>query len=50
MNKEARLSLRVSTEDKKLIQKRAIDLNMKISEYIMSLVEKDLKATEGKEE
>lgn len=40
--KEGRLSLRVSTEDKKLIQKRAIDLEMTLSEYIMSLVKKDL--------
>lgn len=45
--KEARLSLRLSIEDKKKIQKRAIDKNMKISEYVMSLVNEDLKKKEG---
>ena len=45
--KEGRLSLRVSMEDKKLIQKRAIDLEMTLSEYIMSLVKKDLEEVQN---
>ena len=39
--KQERLSLRLTGEEKKLIRKRAIDKNMKISEYIMDLVERD---------
>ena len=39
--KQERLSLRLTDEEKKLIRKRAIDKNMKISEYIMDLVERD---------
>ena len=35
-------------QEKKLIRKRAIDKNMKISEYIMDLVEKDIKNLEEK--
>ena len=37
--KQERLSLRLTSEEKKLIRKRVIDKNMKISEYIMDLVE-----------
>lgn len=44
--KQERLSLRLTSEEKKLIRKRAIDKNMKISEYIMDLVEKDIKNLE----
>ena len=40
--KQERLSLRLTCEEKKLIRKRAIDKNMKISEYIMDLVEKKI--------
>lgn len=39
--KQERLSLRLSSEEKKFIRKRAIDKDMKISEYIMDLVERD---------
>ena len=39
--KQERLSLRLTDEEKKLIRKRAIDKNIKISEYIMDLVERD---------
>lgn len=39
--KEERLSLRLTSEEKKFIRKRAIDKDMKISEYIMDLVERD---------
>lgn len=39
--KQERLSLRITSEEKKLIRKKSIDKNMKISEYIMDLVEKD---------
>ena len=46
--KQERLSLRLTSEEKKLIRKRAIDKNMKISEYIMDLVEKDIKNLEEK--
>ena len=46
--KQERLSLRLTNEEKKLIRKRAIDKNMKISEYIMDLVEKDIKNLEEK--
>ena len=45
--KQERLSLRLTDEEKKLIRKRAIDKNMKISEYIMDLVEKDIKSTKN---
>ena len=45
--KQERLSLRLTGEEKKLIRKRAIDKNMKISEYIMDLVEKDIKSTKN---
>ena len=45
--KQERLSLRLTSEEKKLIRKRAIDKNMKISEYIMDLVEKDIKSTKN---
>ena len=47
-SKQERLSLRLTSEEKKLIRKRAIDKNMKISEYIMDLVEKDIKNLEEK--
>ena len=33
--KQERLSLRLTDEEKKLIRKRAIDKDIKISEYIM---------------
>ena len=46
--KQERLSLRLTSEEKKLIRKRAIDKNMKISEYIMDLVEKEIKNLEEK--
>ena len=46
--KQERLSLRLTSEEKNLIRKRAIDKNMKISEYIMDLVEKDIKNLEEK--
>ena len=39
--KQERLSLRLTDEEKKLIRKRAIDKDIKISEYIMDLVERD---------
>ena len=39
--KQERLSLRLTSEEKKLIRKKSIDKNMKISEYIMDLVERD---------
>ena len=39
--KQERLSLRLTGEEKKLIRKRAIDKDIKISEYIMDLVERD---------
>lgn len=39
--KQERLSLRLTSGKKKLIRKKSIDKNMKISEYIMDLVEKD---------
>ena len=39
--KQERLSLRLTCEEKKLIRKRAIDKDIKISEYIMDLVERD---------
>ena len=39
--KQERLSLRLTSEEKKLIRKRAIDKDIKISEYIMDLVERD---------
>lgn len=45
--KQERLSLRLTDEEKKLIRKRAIDKNMKISEYIMDLVEKDINSTKN---
>ncbi len=45
--KQERLSLRLTSEEKKLIRKRVIDKNMKISEYIMDLVEKDIKSTKN---
>ena len=45
--KQERLSLRLTGEEKKLIRKRAIDKNMKISEYIMDLVEKDINSTKN---
>lgn len=40
--KDARLSLRVATEDKKLIQKRCIDLNISIAEYLVKLAKKEM--------
>ena len=43
--KQERLSLRLTGEEKKLIRKRAIDKDIKISEYIMDLVEKDINST-----
>ena len=45
--KQERLSLRLTDEEKKLIRKRAINKNMKISEYIMDLVEKDINSTKN---
>ena len=45
--KQERLSLRLTSEEKKLIRKRVIDKNMKISEYIMDLVGKDIKSTKN---
>ena len=39
--KQERLSLRLTDEEKKLIRKRAIDKDIKISKYIMDLVERD---------
>ena len=39
--KQGRLSLRLTDEEKKLIRKRAIDKDIKISKYIMDLVERD---------
>lgn len=39
--KQERLSLRLTSEEKKFIRKRAIDKDMKISAYIMDLVERD---------
>lgn len=39
--KQERLSLRLTGEEKKLIRKRAIDKDIKISKYIMDLVERD---------
>ena len=43
--KQERLSLRLTGEEKKLIRKRAIDKDIKISKYIMDLVEKDINST-----
>ena len=43
--KQERLSLRLTSEEKKLIRKKSIDKNMKISEYIMNLVEKDFQSS-----
>ena len=45
--KQERLSLRLTDEEKKLIRKRAIDKDIKISEYIMDLVEKDINSTKN---
>ena len=45
--KQERLSLRLTGEEKKLIRKRAIDKDIKISEYIMDLVEKDINSTKN---
>ena len=45
--KQERLSLRLTSEEKKLIRKRAIDKDIKISEYIMDLVEKDINSTKN---
>ena len=39
--KQERLSLRLTSEEKKFIRKRAIDKDMKKSDYIMDLVERD---------
>ena len=39
---------KISTdEEKKLIRKRAIDKDIKISEYIMDIVEKDINSTKN---
>ena len=45
--KQERLSLRLTDEEKKLIRKRAIDKDIKISKYIMDLVEKDINSTKN---
>ena len=45
--KQERLSLRLTGEEKKLIRKRAIDKDIKISKYIMDLVEKDINSTKN---
>ena len=45
--KQERLSLRLTCEEKKLIRKRAIDKDIKISKYIMDLVEKDINSTKN---
>ena len=43
--KEERLSLRLTSEEKKFIRKRAIDKDMKISAYIIDLVSRDFQNT-----
>ena len=45
--KQERHSLRLTGKEKKLIRKRAIDKDIKISEYIMDLVEKDINSTKN---
>ena len=45
--KQERLSLRLTGEEKKLIRKTAIDKDIKISKYIMDLVEKDINSTKN---